>query len=48
VTVLTRIMGLLLVGIGVQFVFRGIVDPLVSDQTIAAIVEAVQRATRAD
>lgn len=44
VTVLTRIMGLLLVGIGVQFVFRGIVELLLSDAAIGAVVEAVERA----
>jgi len=44
VTALTRIMGLLLVGIGVQFVFRGITEPLLSDQVIGAIVAAVERA----
>lgn len=45
VDVLTRIMGLLLVGIGVQFVFVGILEPLTSDSVIGAIVEAVQRAS---
>jgi multiple antibiotic resistance protein len=45
VTVLTRIMGLLLVGIGVQFVFSGIIEPLLSDRIIGAIMEAVERAS---
>ena len=44
VSVLTRIMGLLLVGIGIQFVFTGIVEPLTGDLFIGAIVEAVERA----
>jgi len=47
VTVLTRIMGLLLVGIGIQFVFRGLVEFLLGEELIRAIVEAVQRAARA-
>ena len=45
VTALTRVMGLLLVGVGVQFVFRGVIEPLVSDEVIGAIVEAVRRAS---
>lgn len=45
VTILTRIMGLLLVGIGVQFVFTGLVEPLTSDYVVGAIVEAVERAS---
>jgi len=43
VTALTRIMGLLLVGIGVQFVFIGVFQPLVSDPVIGAILDAIQR-----
>jgi multiple antibiotic resistance protein len=45
VMVLTRIMGLLLVGIGIQFVFVGIMEPLISERIIGAIVEQVQKAT---
>ena len=45
VTVLTRIMGLLLVGIGIQFVFTGIIEPLISDRVIQMIVDAVGRAS---
>jgi multiple antibiotic resistance protein len=44
VSVLTRIMGLLLVGIGVQFVFTGVFEPLTGDRFIGAIVESVNRA----
>lgn len=44
VTVMTRFMGLLLVGIGVQFIFTGLIDPLTSDEVIRPIVEAVERA----
>jgi len=47
VNVLTRIMGLLLVGIGIQFVFVGTIEPLTSDRVIGAIVEAVRRASEA-
>ena len=45
VTVLTRIMGLLLVGIGIQFLFTGIIEPLTSDRIIQTIVDAVERAS---
>jgi len=45
VEVLTRIMGLLLVGIGIQFVFVGIIEPLTSDAVVGAFVDAVQRAS---
>ena len=45
VMVLTRVMGLLLVGVGVQFLFAGIVEPLTSDQMIQTIVDAVERAS---
>ena len=45
VSVLTRIMGLLLVGIGVQFVFTGVFEPLTGDRFIGAIVESVNRAS---
>ena len=45
VNVLTRIMGLLLVGIGIQFVFAGIMDLLLSQDVIREIVERVQQAT---
>jgi multiple antibiotic resistance protein len=41
VTVLTRIMGLLLVGIGVQFVVRGVVELLLSEQVVGALRAAV-------
>jgi multiple antibiotic resistance protein len=43
-TALTRVMGLLLVCVGVQFIFVGILEPLTSDEVIGAIVEAVRRA----
>ena len=45
VTVLTRVMGLLLVGVGVQFLFAGIIEPLTSDEMIQTIVDAVERAS---
>jgi small neutral amino acid transporter SnatA (MarC family) len=45
VTVLTRVMGLLLVGVGVQFLLAGIIEPLTSDQMIETIVDAVERAS---
>jgi multiple antibiotic resistance protein len=45
VTVMTRLMGLLMVGIGVQFVFTGIIEPLTSDRIIQTIVDAVERAS---
>lgn len=44
VNVLTRIMGLLLVGIGIQFVAAGIFQALVSDEVMGPIVDAFQRA----
>lgn len=47
VNVLTRIMGLLLVGIGIQFIFVGILESLTSDRVIGAIVDAVRRASEA-
>ena len=38
-------MGLLMVGIGVQFLFTGILKPLTSDLIIQKIVDAVERAS---
>jgi multiple antibiotic resistance protein len=46
VNVLTRIMGLLLVGIGIQFVFAGIMEPLLSQDVIGEIIDRVQKATK--
>jgi multiple antibiotic resistance protein len=43
VNVLTRIMGLLLVGIGIQFVAAGVFQALVSDEVMGPIVDAVRR-----
>ena len=45
VTVLTRIMGLMLVGIGVQFVFTGVFEAVASDAVIQTLVDAVARAS---
>lgn len=44
VSVLTRIMGLILVCIGIQFIFRGIAEAVSSDAIMGPIVEAVLRA----
>lgn len=44
VNVLTRIMGLLLVGIGIQFVLAGIVQALVSPDIMRPIIEAARQA----
>jgi multiple antibiotic resistance protein len=44
VNVLTRIMGLILVCIGIQFIFRGIFEAVSSDGFMTPIVEAVLRA----
>ena len=41
VMVLTRIMGLLLVGVGVQFIFTGISEYVASKALVGAIVEAL-------
>ncbi len=46
VNVLTRIMGLLLVGIGVQFVFVGVTEPLLSQDVIGEIIDHIQKATK--
>ena len=45
VMVLTRIMGLMLVGIGVQFVFTGVFEAVASDAVIQTLVDAVARAS---
>ena len=47
VNVLTRIMGLLLVCIGIQFVFRGLAEALSSDKFMRPIIEAILRANGA-
>lgn len=44
VTVLTRIMGLLLVCIGVQFVFRGLIEGVTDPEVMAAIIAAIAAA----
>jgi len=43
---MTRIMGLILVCIGIQFVATGLIEGLTGDTVMSAIVEAVQRASR--
>jgi multiple antibiotic resistance protein len=43
VTVLTRIMGLLLVGIGVQFLFTGFLEGLTGDAMVEALTDIVAR-----
>lgn len=45
VAVLTRMMGLILVGIGVQFVFRGIVEPLTSEQMLRDVIRTLRDVT---
>jgi multiple antibiotic resistance protein len=40
---MTRIMGLILVCIGIQFVVTGIIEGITGDRVMQAIVEAVQR-----
>lgn len=42
---MTRIMGLILVCIGIQFVSTGLIEGLTGDRVMNAIVEAVQRAS---
>jgi multiple antibiotic resistance protein len=42
---MTRIMGLILVCIGIQFVSTGILEGLAGDRVMQAIVESVQRAS---
>jgi hypothetical protein len=42
---MTRIMGLILVCIGIQFVSTGLIEGLTGDLAMQAIVEAVQRAS---
>lgn len=44
VTVLTRIMGLLLVGIGVQFVFNGILGSITSEEVMGLLSQAAAQA----
>jgi small neutral amino acid transporter SnatA (MarC family) len=40
---MTRIMGLILVCIGIQFVATGVIEGITGDRIVGAIVEAVQR-----
>jgi multiple antibiotic resistance protein len=42
---MTRIMGLLLACIGIQFVATGLIEGVTADTVMPAIVEAVQRAS---
>ena len=42
---MTRIMGLILVCIGIQFVSTGLIEGVTGDLAMQAIVEAVQRAS---
>jgi multiple antibiotic resistance protein len=47
VTVLTRIMGLLLVCIGIQFVFRGVAEAVASDDFMRPILDTLMQLQRA-
>jgi len=42
---MTRIMGMILVCIGIQFMCTGLIEGITSDRVMSAIVEAVQRAS---